>query len=87
MVGLTGRRYVSKEKLVYAKEISDVDEHIIYAAFSARAVKFAREDGFGHGKNCLSMVRQCLTIGVSSPLHTANNIPILYALTPEEAAN
>ena len=44
-------RYVGKEKLVYAKEISDVNEHIIYAAFSARAVKFAREDGFGHGKN------------------------------------
>jgi len=43
--------YVSEAKVIYAEKISDVDEHTMYAAFPARAVKFARKDERGHGKS------------------------------------
>jgi len=50
MVRLT-ERDVSEAKVVYADKITHVDEHDIHAAFSARAVKFAKKVGLGHGKN------------------------------------
>ena len=43
--------YVSKAKVICAKEIADLDEHNIYAVLSARAVKFAKKDDLLHGKS------------------------------------
>ena len=51
MARLVERVMPVRANKICANKTADVNEHYIYAAFSARAVKFARKYQLGHGKN------------------------------------